>query len=198
MKKILFPAIVSLVLFFGTRTNAQGHVVNAQIELSKATYFLFEIKLPMLIDYGNTLEDVRRESTYDRIGLTNANINSNNFPNEKTGVVSTNAILVHYMYPVSADMVLSDFKDANIRPATMLELMEFGPQYTDMLSQMIVVGLGTNSSVYGGFPWIGTEAYGDLEADFSKGEPADKNIYHGIDFMFSSAHWFLAFPITNQ
>lgn len=117
------------------------------VQASKPIEKLAENCYRIVVDYGQTLQQMIANGKYDR---TNNDINASNFPptqgNDKQNVVIE---LVHFGRVIESDAVLKEFEVRGLRAATLPELLAFGATYTEKQREFPVVALGSVRLVRG-------------------------------------------------
>ncbi|MBW3537949.1 hypothetical protein KY386_00475 [Candidatus Parcubacteria bacterium] len=96
---------------------------------------------PLTINFDRSIADMIVVGNYD--GYVNPSITDQNFPVVGSGIVETEAVLVHLNRLATDAEVLAEIDRLGLRAGLMPELLALGAQYPDLQRQFLIVALGS-------------------------------------------------------
>lgn len=110
------------------------------VQAGKPIEQLAENCYKVLVDYGQTLQQMIANSKYD---YANIDINTDNFPTQGSGQQNVVVELVHFRRGMALEAVLKEFESRGLRAATLPELLAFGSTYPEKQREFLIVALGS-------------------------------------------------------
>ena len=159
-------------------TSAQLKELFAQIEAGRITKERLQAFLrgqdpafpsfPVLVDYGQTVEQLIRDGRYDWI---NDRVTGRNFPSSERGNAQVEIFLLNFDRNISSEDAIRKMGERDLRPATLKELLALGSAHPDLQRENPIVALGS----------IWRSPNGDLRVPF---------LYRGGSDRSLSLNWF--------
>ena len=94
----------------------------------------------VLVDYGQTVEQLIRNGRYDWV---NSDINGRNFPSSERGRAQIDIFLLNFDHDISSEDAIREMAKQGLRPATLKELLALGTAFPDLQRENPIVALGS-------------------------------------------------------